>query len=307
MNELFQQEERQLGELMLPLLKKYREQFNQLTARLKEGSAPDDVHDLRVVIRRLRSLLVALKDISPKVKIRSLNNSLGNIMKPFGNLRDLHIQREILTAGIPMEEPLFDIYMRRLNKKIAKIESMLRKKIQSADMSSIDNALSALGEMEKISLPRSREMRAAARRKIPHFISRSIMQKFLWKCFAFFPLIPNEEMKQEFHKLRIAVKKLRYKAEIFQPILKEDIPSESLALFRDIQDAMGETHDYDVTMENVADYFSKKKPEVLGSPAYKAWIEKAQSKRHELYLKSLALLKRMEAFDFIRPKKKQVF
>ena len=187
MNELFQQEERQLGKLMLPLLKKYREQFNQLTARLKEGSAPDDVHDLRVAIRRLRSLLVALKNICPKIKIRSLDNSLGNIMKPFGNLRDLHIQREILTTGIPMEEPLFDIYMKRLNKKIAKIESMLRKKVQSADMSSIDNALGALGEMEKISFPGSREMRAAARRKIPHFISRSIMQKFLWKCFAFFP------------------------------------------------------------------------------------------------------------------------
>ena len=304
MNELIQNEEQQLGELLLPLLKKYREKFNQTAAHLKENPSPDNVHDLRVAIRRLRSLVIVLKDICPKIKIRTLHKDLGQIMKPFGNLRDLHIQQEILKSSIPMEEHLLDAYMKRLGKKLAKLESMLRKQLKSTDLTSIDGALGKLAEMEKITLPRSREFRISAQRKIPHFFSRSIMQKFLRECFAYFPFIRDEEMKQEFHKLRIAMKKLRYKAEILEPILKEDIPPESLVLFRAIQDAMGETHDYDVAMDNVGDFFQKKKPEILESPIYKAWLEKAQAKRHELFLKSLALLKEMEKIDFIRQKKK---
>jgi CHAD domain-containing protein len=298
-----QHEEKQLTELLLPLLKKYREKFHQTATKIKDETASETVHDLRVSIRRLRALITLFNDISSKLKPKAFNRALRRLLKPYGSLRDQYIQMNILKASVSKDEQFLNPYLDRLNKKVAKLEIILKKRIKTIDLSEVEDLLGRLINLNKIQIPRNKRPHGAVEKSIPFFVSRSILQKFLIACFAYLPLISKEELKQDFHKLRVAVKKLRYKVEILQPLLSQDYSEEAISIFRQIQDAMGETHDRDVAMDDVTSFFRKKDPNVLESPAYKKWLENMGAERHKYYKRSLELLKQLEKVNFFHPEK----
>jgi len=296
-----QHEEKQLTELLLPLLKKYREKFHQTAAKIKDETASDTVHDLRVSIRRLRALVTLFNDISPKLKPKAFNRALRRLLRPYGSLRDQYVQMNILKESVSQDEQFLNPYLNRLNKKVSKLENILKKRIKTIDLSGVEDLLGKLTNLDKIQIPKNRKPRGVVEKAIPFFVSRSILQKFLIACFAYLPLVTNEELKQDFHKLRVAVKKLRYKVEILQPLLSQDFSEEAISIFRQIQDAMGETHDRDVAMDDVASFFKKKDAKVLESPEYKKWLENMCAERHKFYKRSLDLLKQLEKVNFLHP------
>lgn len=74
-------------------------------------------------------------------------------------------------------------------------------------------------------------------------------------CFSFLPFIFNPDNKESLHKLRIAMKNLRYTIELFQPILPE--LEASLATFKKFQDDLGEIHDCDVWLAELDNFIEK--------------------------------------------------
>ncbi|MCX7000357.1 MAG: CHAD domain-containing protein, partial [Candidatus Sumerlaeota bacterium] len=156
-----QHEEKQLTELLLPLLKKYREKFLQTATKIKDETASDTVHDLRVSIRRLRALITLFNDIFPKLKPKAFNRALRRLLRPYGSLRDQYIQMNILKASISQDEQFLNPYLDRLNKKVAKLEIILKKRIKTIDLSGVEDLLGRLINLNKIQIPKNKRPRGA--------------------------------------------------------------------------------------------------------------------------------------------------
>jgi CHAD domain-containing protein len=138
-----------------------------------------------------------------------------------------------------------------------------------------------------------------AEKNLSRPVVRSLLQQYLLRCFAWFPLVRQEGNQEEFHKLRVQVKRLRYKIEILHPLVRRDLGPAGLVYFRDLQDLMGETHDLDVACRDVERFFSDRHPSVLKGEEYKRWQRIMAGKRQTLFRKSWRLLKRLEKYNFL--------
>ncbi len=292
-------EEKTLTHLLFPLLKKYWKDFQKRVKKVKRDATPDAVHNLRVTIRRLRAIVSLFSELFPRIKTKSFSREMKKLMQPFGNLRDLHIQYDLLTVDFSSRRTFLSPYLEALSEKIKVGEDALANHIRALKFSSTAQLVEEILSLKKIRLPHKKAIQRIADTGCYYPVSRSILQKYLMNCFAYLPLVRKEENEREFHRLRVAVKKLRYLAEILQPLLAEDLPEDELNYLQSLQTVMGETHDRDVVYNSVQEYFAETDPNVLKRTAYRRWLMRIRAVRHKLYYKAITHLSRLEGYNFL--------
>jgi inorganic triphosphatase YgiF len=175
------------------------------------GDDPEGVHDVRVAVRRLRSVLALLED-APGVEVDELKRwrrRLKNLAASLGGVRDLDVQLERLSAyrdAYPASrDGLQPIWERMANERDAAREAML----EALDDSKIRDTLTTL-QLFASERPETDEGETIL---VRHFAGGAVWRRYE-DVLRRERLLPTESAST-LHEIRIACKRLRYALEMF--------------------------------------------------------------------------------------------
>jgi CHAD domain-containing protein len=238
------------------LLSSQIEFLNAQLLGIQQGSTNDFVHHARVMSRRLRSTIETFSAQLEKKKSKGWLASLSALTKSLTKIRDLDVQIAYLENIIAKNEnPQTAQGINRI---------LLRKKQKRASYD--DQALSSVKAFIKTSTPTDLKGFVDANQLAEEvFIPTSNLSQIaiekideaLKNCFSFAPFITDPQNNTALHKMRIAIKNLRYSTELFQilyPTLKE-----FLDILKQFQDELGKIHDCDVWLADLEDFQAKER------------------------------------------------
>jgi len=220
--------------------------------------AADPVHDLRVALRRCRSMADGFRTMDPDPAWRRMKKAGGVVFKALGDLRDVQVMRAWITRLHP--EP--DVLGRILDQTLADRERALQQE--------------ALGTLRRFDHEEWREWAA-------HLAKRAARVRLGGPAFQYLALERLQEAqelqrhalrnrsKASWHQLRIGIKRFRYTVENFLPQQHEAWGGD----LKELQDALGEVHDFDVLWELIRSY-GFDDAEMVGH-----WRERIEREREE--------------------------
>ncbi len=227
-----------------------------------------EVHDLRVALRRCRTMAEALGEVSPGARWRKIKKVSRKLFHASGELHDTQVERDGVKKCGPAGDPVRK-YMLSL---LSHDEKKYRK--NAAD------ALAAFDQKEWKKLKRKLQ------RKADFFPSGSVVfqRLALARLNEAAKLFEEAKMKRSsiaWHQLRIGLKHFRYVVENFLPERYEAWSAD----LKQIQDQLGDIHDIDVLRSSLRKHASKLDPQAL-----EKWREKLAADRksilHEFLAKS---------------------
>jgi CHAD domain-containing protein len=225
---------------------------------VRKAPEPDTVHDLRVAIRRCRSVGRVMADVDPDPAWPEMRKLGKKLFRRLGELRDTQVleqwtrqlgpeadpTRERLLAAFAMQEKEYRAAALKAAEKFnekswKKLEGKLQRRTRLVPAHGLAAECLALERLEAAKDLHARALRA--------------------------------EKPEAWHALRIGVKRFRYTVESLLPTRYEEW-SEHL---KQIQDFLGEVHDFDVLAAKIEEVAS----DLHESRA--AWAERITSQRHE--------------------------
>lgn len=227
----------------------------------------DAVHDLRVALRRCRSMADGLIALDPDPAWRAMRKAAGRLFQPLGDLRDLQVAagwlRQLAPVGDPVRARLLDLLAAREHDAIAQ-------------------AAAALKIFDRKQWKQwSRRLPARSRRIPPEGRAfRHIALERWTEAHALHLRAARTRAQAALHRLRIGVKKFRYSVENFLPSLHGEIG----AGLKRVQDLLGEIHDLDVLRPLL-----RQAREVYDPDAPARWRNRIAQARRERLLQYRAL------------------
>jgi CHAD domain-containing protein len=219
--------------------------------------AADPVHDLRVALRRCRSMAEGMQAIDPDSSWKKMRKAGKDIFSRLGDLRDCHVMVE-WTARIggpddPVTQALLSYFQQQQHNFKQEVEQAFRK------------------------FDRKQWERWA--HYLPRRAARIPLNSEPFQCLALERWTQARKFQRSalktgnppaFHRLRIALKKFRYLVENFLP----DHHKDWVDSLKEMQDILGEIHDLDLLWETVI------RIQVLNEPdSYQRWEQRIQSER----------------------------
>ncbi len=201
-------------------------------ARASEGFSSESVHDLRVALRRCRSMADGFRAVDPDKDWKKMRRQATELFDSLGALRDCHVMMEwVEKLGAPD-----DLLAQRLLGHLSQQEPLLVRQAESA--------------IERF----DRRQWQGWSRSLPQRTSRLPMGSEVFQILALEKLNAARRLQSPalrthspmaFHRLRIGLKKFRYVVENFLPQHHEAWKDG----LKDAQDLLGEIHDLDVLRE----------------------------------------------------------
>lgn len=202
--------------------------------------AADDeaVHDMRVSIRRTRTLLKVARPLFGNFHTDAVRRAFVAVQKATGELRDEEALEETL-AKIALKNAPFTAWRLRRKARERVMRRAVVRMLQSGELTRARKLLHAL-----VTLP----VKPARDRDIAKFARKSVEQ-------ARKGVEAHRDAKTDdaeaLHELRIAYKQLRYSIELFSDVLPIDITAAREPAVR-FQKKLGEIHDLDVAVLTIA-------------------------------------------------------
>jgi CHAD domain-containing protein len=225
------------------MLEALEQRWKTYLAELKRCHAEfsnEAVHDLRVALRRLLSLVQLLNSVESRPRLRRLSRNLKSQLDEFDELRDTQVMLAEISETIlelPGLEPL-RIHLERVEKRSLKD---IRKKLRRLDLKETTRRIRKMHN--------SLTAEEKADWSVP--ILQSVDDAFLvarQRLERIDPALPAT-----IHRVRVAFKKFRYMVEITHPLL-DGFPEANLKRMNVYQTLMGEIQDAEVfqqTLEEV--------------------------------------------------------
>ncbi len=225
--------------------------------------AADPVHDLRVAIRRCRSMADGFRSVDPDPGWKQMKGMAKPLFATLGDLRDVQVMMEWVCKFSAEDDPARAILLLELQAREEKLKQAARQALSEFDRKhwlSLNEHLSVRSEkvpldgtvFRLLALERWREARELHRKAL------------------------RNRSGAAYHQLRIGIKRLRYTVENFLPTLHEEWSKD----LRSLQDALGEVHDFDVLWAMVRAHHEVA-PEVRAH--WHAVIQTERNKRLALY------------------------
>jgi inorganic triphosphatase YgiF len=214
-------------------------QANAAGAAIDHG--PEFIHQLRVALRRLRSLLRLFAPALPPVFVDEWNDRLGDNASRFGEARDLDVLYEELLAPLEPEGLSDDGSLQRLLEVVREARANARThtaaSLDAAEQGRLMLQFSlALHRLPSDDLIASADLTTFARLQLNRLRKRA-RRRFE----ASAELIPVR-----LHALRIALKQLRYGIEFFAPLFPSKAVARYQAALAQAQTTLGFLNDVDV-------------------------------------------------------------
>ena len=237
-----------------------------------DGLAPEPVHDLRVVLRRCRSLAEVIFELDPHPSWRHLRKACKNLLGGLADLRDTQVVEQ---------------WARRLG---------------------LDKGPAGAAFMTSLDVERRHARRAARRtltdfsgrrwkrwnHRLPERAGRMLISEAHFAKLALRPLSEargrerywrKSRSRRAAHRLRVALKRFRY---LVESVLPEQKAAWSFDLRR-LQGLLGDIHDLDVLRQRV---LRRSRVQAVRGAVRNKWlgkIERARSEAVEKYWQAVVL------------------
>lgn len=200
-------------------------QFDKLKkseAIVRKSFDADAIHDMRVSIRRIRAAIATFKKIMP-INTKKIRTELQKVGQVLGKKRDL----DVFSAFILHTISRGSYSLPTLEQSQKQILSMLKSKWYAKLIGSLEHLKTVTTKQNIFKASRKRIRRA------------------LDRVFEIAPSIDPKIDDKILHKLRIAVKKLRYTCEFFEDTFSKYVCSldSFIEKTKKIQDVLGEHQD----------------------------------------------------------------
>jgi CHAD domain-containing protein len=237
----------------------YMERALRELETVRTAPDPDAVHDLRVALRRCRSVAAVMEEVDPEPSWPELRRLGKKLFHSLGELRDTQVLAE---------------WLNELSGPDDSVGQKLLADLQNEEKTLRDAAVKSADKFD-----------AKAWKKLERIVIRRVrlvaLDGLAAECLALERLEDAKELQaralrsekpEAWHALRIGVKRFRYTVESLLPT-KYAAWAEDL---KRLQDLLGDTHDLDVLSETIAKLLEGAPPE-----SHAAWTERIQSRRHE--------------------------
>ena len=220
--------------LMQPTNKKaglafWAQRVQEELEKVAQNFEADPVHDLRVSLRRCRSIADGFLAVDPDPDWKRFKRAAKELFGRLGDLRDIQVMKDWVTRLAEPEDPVRQNLLQSLNNK----EQQLKRDAQIA--------LQQFNRKQWESLARKL---AARTKKIP--LEGLVFQHMAIERWERAHQLHHQALRNRsqiaFHCLRIGLKKFRYLVENFLPQRHAKWGSD----LRELQDVLGEIHDLDV-------------------------------------------------------------
>ena len=227
--------------------------------RARLDFSTDSVHDLRVALRRCRSLAAVAQSVDPHPAWKRMRKAGKAVFSALGELRDVQVMAEWIQRLFPQDDPVASAVLTFVSGK----ELVLKRE-----------AAVALAQFDQIEwnkwsefLPARAEPIAASKIVLGHLAlehwshARDLHRRAL-----------RDRSRLSYHNLRIGIKKLRYMIENFLPDLHRDFGKD----LKYLQDLLGEVHDLDVLWATALDV-----SQFLDAEAKLRWRDRIEGERQQ--------------------------
>lgn len=191
--------------------------------------APDPVHDLRVALRRCRSIADGLRALDPDKRWKEMKKAGRRLFRSLGELRDVQVMMEWVGKLGDADDPVAHAFQHYLLQREAQLKTEAGSSLQVFDRKQ-------WAKWGKTLPARSRRFRDGS----PLFQHLALER---WTtAYDLHRLAIRSRSQVALHNLRIGIKRFRYIVENFLP----QQHSSWKADLKDFQDLLGEVHDLDV-------------------------------------------------------------
>jgi len=224
---------------------------------VSEEFSPDSVHDLRVSLRRCRSLADGLMAIDPDPDWKAMKKAGKRLFQRLGDLRDIHVMEEWVEklershpeagrspALLADRNPAPMVGVASASNPTEAVAQDLLKILKEGEQEQKNEAKGALEEFDRKQWRRwskSLPARAARIRPGSALFKHLALERWIDARQLHTRALRNRS-KIALHSLRIGIKRFRYIVENFLP-LEHKAWSDDL---KEMQDLLGEVHDLDV-------------------------------------------------------------
>ena len=219
----------------------------------------DTVHDLRVAIRRCRSVAAAMEEVDPDPAWPAMRKAARKLFRSLGALRDAQVRNEWVKKLAPETDP---------------VRAHLQATFETSEPQLREQALRVAHKFDQKAWKRlARTLRQRSRFVPPGSLAAECLalERFESAKELHAKALRTEKPKP-WHALRIGLKRFRYTVESLLPE-QYAVWSENL---KRVQDLLGEVHDLDVLSETV-----NRSDFVETEDSLKLWRQAIALERHE--------------------------
>ncbi|MDC0680452.1 CHAD domain-containing protein [Sorangium atrum] len=296
-----------LGPVLLSHIERVRADARRVVTGSEQGAEPDAeaVHDFRVSLRRLRTLLKPARRIYGRRRLRPVAEGLREFARATGALRDEEVLRETLTA-LDLDEAARAAVAgwvaqraRREREARAHIVELLQQDRPDdtgvaqadapaeGDTGATQTYAPAEGERLRLEPHLARLERRISRRKARKRGAEALARRAIGDALDDVRTLAASDPGDgaAMHALRIRFKRLRYSAETFSPLFGERAERTAKSASR-MQRRLGQLHDADEALAQMT------RAEALAPDARAAVIEALAAERARLAHKATEELAR---------------
>ncbi|HEX9894923.1 MAG TPA: CHAD domain-containing protein [Gemmatimonadales bacterium] len=211
----------------------------QAAGRLDEPDDPEGLHDFRVAIRRLRSLLRTYRDLTYEAVPRRLRRQLRRIARATNSSRDLQVKLGWLNQQTESLRPRERTGQRWLEERLAEDRD-------TADREALDLVRTELEGLAQALRHRLEELPETGKQAGLSFarLTALLILELTHELEQHLARVETIENQEEAHDARIAGKRVRYLLEPLVGVLP--VAEELVMRLKTLQDLLGEMHDADV-------------------------------------------------------------
>jgi CHAD domain-containing protein len=201
----------------------------ELADEVQNGWKTREVHDLRVALRRCRTMADALSEVNPDRGWRGLKKESRGLFRVLGTLRDTQVEQE---------------WLKKLSAPGDPVRTHMLKVLAGAQKEHRTNARRALEDFDRKDWRKSvQKLRGKAQFfPLDSVVFQRLALTRLNEAAELYERARRGRSRIAWHRLRIGLKGFRYTLENFMPQRYQPW-SEDL---KRIQDLLGEVHDLDV-------------------------------------------------------------
>src|SRR5262249_55482335 len=225
--------------------------------RAAQGFEADPVHDLRVALRRCRSLADGLMAMDPDSRWKDMKKAGKKVFQSLGDLRDMHVLQEWIEKLGSKDDPVTIKLLEHVHARETECKHEAYQELQQFDRKQ--------WRQWSRSLPRR-----ASRVRPGSLVFRHLALEKWQAAYDLHKRALRVRSQVALHELRIGIKRFRYTVENFLPREHEAWGDD----LKELQDLLGEVHDLDVLWSTAVQIAAFPDPETRTR-----WREKVQEQR----------------------------
>ena len=258
--------------LVADAIKERSARFLKNLKRALKHPVGDPIHDLRVSVRRLAAALLATGEIRKSRIAADVLSQLDALMRPLGKVRDAQVQLGLLGALGNRDAKAVSAFTDLLEQRESRFRAKSQKAMKRLDGARIRNGCRQVrAELDGERCGDEAARRAAAR----------TAYRILLRCYRAVRSYRLRALHRRdldaLHKMRLALKRMRYTTEVLQAALP-GLTRSRLKLFGRHQTYMGDIHDLDVLAGNIREFYG-----ATAAPAVHRVADRLTRRREQIF------------------------